>query len=194
MKVKNLIICLVSASFVLVLLILAIVFLNPKKHKEESFGVNKPKTSENKLIFKKCHVVGLINDKNVCYFNSILQALYSQRKFLEKLFEFKHNEDQKCIIILKEIFDQMLAGKIVNTSKYLEEIISLAGKSKNFIVGHLKDAFDCLGIVISQILKELNYNPETGVFPQKIIEKFHKQNFMVELFYNQGKETITCDF
>ncbi|TBU13287.1 hypothetical protein CWI38_0478p0010, partial [Hamiltosporidium tvaerminnensis] len=82
----------------------------------------------------------------------------------------------------------------VNTSKYLEEIISLAGKSKDFIVGHLKDAFNCLGIVISQILKELNYNPETGVFPQKIIEKFHKQNFMVELFYNQGKETITCDF
>ncbi|TBU04086.1 putative ubiquitin carboxyl-terminal hydrolase [Hamiltosporidium magnivora] len=194
MKLKNLIICLVAASFALVILILTIVFLNPKKHKEESFDVNKNKPSENKLILKECPVVGLINDKNVCYFNSILQALYSQRKFLGKLFEFKHNEDQKCIIILKEIFDQMLAGKIVNTSKYLEEIISAAGKSKNFIVGQLQDAFDCLGILISQILKELNGNPKTGVFPQKVFKKFHRQNFIVELFYNQGKETITCDF
>ncbi|TBU04731.1 putative ubiquitin carboxyl-terminal hydrolase [Hamiltosporidium tvaerminnensis] len=192
MKVKKLLISLIAMIFVLVIWIIFIISSKRKDIEKVSAEKNRTKVSENTLLLSERNIVGLENDKYVCYFNSIIQALYVQTDFMNKIFSYEHNQNQKCIIILKEIFSLMLKGQIISTSNYLKQILDLNVDYKSFKFGFFEDAYVCLSIIFTQILNEINDNRRFNI--SKIIDfkQFQQEFFLGDLYFFIRKNTIRC--
>ncbi|TBU04729.1 hypothetical protein CWI37_0094p0010, partial [Hamiltosporidium tvaerminnensis] len=88
MKVKKLLISLIAIIFVLVIWIIFIISSKRKDIEKVSAETNRTKVSEDNLLLSERNIVGLENDKYVCYFNSIIQALYVQTDFMNKIFSY----------------------------------------------------------------------------------------------------------
>ncbi|TBU18337.1 hypothetical protein CWI38_0246p0050 [Hamiltosporidium tvaerminnensis] len=148
--------------------------------------------TKNYILYEKRYesakrsIVGLKNDNFVCYFNSLIQALYFQNDFMKGLFLYEHTKEQKCIFILKELFEQMLNDRIVNTSVYLKEILELDSNMEYFKFGCFEDAGTCLDIIFLRILKEIDVKKFSDL--NNVTNKY----FPINLYLFQMKTTYLC--
>ncbi|TBU07331.1 hypothetical protein CWI36_0290p0020 [Hamiltosporidium magnivora] len=187
MKSRKVLFSLLISLIIVQIFVLIVLFKKQRKINNEKNQLNSIITSSSGKI-----IVGLKNENLVCYFNALLQAFYFQNNFLEKLFSYKHTQDQKCISILKEVFNKMSKGIIVNTSKYLKQILDLDAQNKSFKFGHFEDAGTCFNIFFLRILKELNNGREVICSEITDIEQFKTNCFIGELYFYQLKRTYYC--
>ncbi|TBU04692.1 putative ubiquitin carboxyl-terminal hydrolase [Hamiltosporidium magnivora] len=168
--------------------IISIILVKQNYNKDKNTTKDKLESSENILECPEKNIVGLLNHDYVCYFNSIIQALYYQPNFIDKLFSYSSNEHQTCIILLKDIFAQMSEGKIVDTSKYLKRIIAVTQWRKIFEIGKYQDASRCLYIIFDQIEKEIIHTLPLKHREIVDITKIQSNNFISDFF----RLELTC--
>merc|ERR1712080_537768 len=115
-------------------------------------------------------ICGLRGEGVFCYFNTVIQLLFSMQDFCKLMF-LKTTEDQKLLKILQRIYFKMIHGKTFICSKHFNEIKKLI--STNVDLSQQQDFDEFLKFIINSTVKELEY------FENKEILNFFKESYEI---------------
>ena len=132
--------------------------------------------SSNTMIARD-RLVGLTNNSNVCFFNSVMQSLFSLQSFRNHVISFTQTESD-AVNNIKDLFESMeTSDNLIRTHECVQSL-PMPGYAEN----HQFDAQECMGCI-------------TNLFYPRVDDKNDPMHNMLPndcLFGISGEESILC--
>ncbi|TBU11046.1 putative ubiquitin carboxyl-terminal hydrolase [Hamiltosporidium tvaerminnensis] len=149
-------------------------------HQRESLAPQNFKKNESKTTLDHIDICPLINSGSLCYFNTLIQCMYSCKDL--KDFFMNDSEMTEVKEILKELFERMAAkDKTINTKEFLKRIVDITSNEE---FEDLNQQQDIHSLYLNLINGCFDPNFDVGnIISPDIFDDFAIHNFIFRKLY-----------